>query len=154
MQWDEKELDTQFTPNEYFWTPNSEILAKALPPGDNTVEEKKNTFNMFHKQKKSDDWMKVNRKTTGFGGRLNILENNQNNKAHWCCFILCFDPGYHNWVVHSDRLQRSRDTEALEEHVWAYGCERGHVQLQPDRGLSTRKPPLTPFPIIVRCFNI
>ena len=30
MQWDEKELDTQFTPNVYFWTPNSEILAKAL----------------------------------------------------------------------------------------------------------------------------
>ena len=23
MQWDEKELDTQFTPNVYFWTPNS-----------------------------------------------------------------------------------------------------------------------------------
>ena len=30
MQWDDKELDTQFTPNVYFWTPNSEILAKAL----------------------------------------------------------------------------------------------------------------------------
>ena len=30
MQWNEKELDTQFTPNVYFWTPNSEILAKAL----------------------------------------------------------------------------------------------------------------------------
>ena len=30
MQWDEKELDTQFTPNVYFWTPNSEILAKTL----------------------------------------------------------------------------------------------------------------------------
>ena len=30
MQWDEKELDTQFTPNLCFWTPNSEILAKAL----------------------------------------------------------------------------------------------------------------------------
>ena len=30
MQWDEKELDTLFTPNVYFWTPNSEILAKAL----------------------------------------------------------------------------------------------------------------------------
>ena len=30
MQWDEKELDTQFTPNVQFWTPNSEILAKAL----------------------------------------------------------------------------------------------------------------------------
>ena len=30
MQWDEKKLDTQFTPNVYFWTPNSEILAKAL----------------------------------------------------------------------------------------------------------------------------
>ena len=30
MQWDEKELDTQITPNMYFWTPNSEILAKAL----------------------------------------------------------------------------------------------------------------------------
>ena len=30
MQRDEKELDTQFTPNVYFWTPNSEILAKAL----------------------------------------------------------------------------------------------------------------------------
>ena len=30
MQWDEKELDTQFTPNVYIWTPNSEILAKAL----------------------------------------------------------------------------------------------------------------------------
>ena len=30
MQWDEKELDTQFTPNVYFWTPNSEILAKAV----------------------------------------------------------------------------------------------------------------------------
>ena len=32
--WDEKELDTQFTPikspNVYFWTPNSKILAKAL----------------------------------------------------------------------------------------------------------------------------
>ena len=27
MQWDEKELDTQFTPNVYFWTPNSEILS-------------------------------------------------------------------------------------------------------------------------------
>ena len=26
----EKKLDTQFTPNVYFWTPNSEILAKAL----------------------------------------------------------------------------------------------------------------------------
>ena len=30
MQWDEKELDMQFTPNVYFWTPNPEILAKAL----------------------------------------------------------------------------------------------------------------------------
>ena len=30
MQWDEKELDTQFNPNVYFWTSNSEILAKAL----------------------------------------------------------------------------------------------------------------------------
>ena len=30
MQWDEKELDTQFAPNVYFWTPNSEILANAL----------------------------------------------------------------------------------------------------------------------------
>ena len=30
MQWDEKELDTQFNPNAYFWTPISEILAKAL----------------------------------------------------------------------------------------------------------------------------
>ena len=31
MQWDEeKKLDTQFTPNVYFWTPNPEILAKAL----------------------------------------------------------------------------------------------------------------------------
>ena len=30
MQWDEKEFDTQFSPNVYFWTPNSEILAKAL----------------------------------------------------------------------------------------------------------------------------
>ena len=30
MQWDEKELDTHFAPNMYFWTPNSEILAKAL----------------------------------------------------------------------------------------------------------------------------
>ena len=30
MQWDEKELDTHFTPNVYFWTPTSEILAKAL----------------------------------------------------------------------------------------------------------------------------
>ena len=30
MQWDEKELDTQFTPNVYIWTSNSEILAKAL----------------------------------------------------------------------------------------------------------------------------
>ena len=30
MQWDGKELDTQFTPNVYSWTPNSEILAKAL----------------------------------------------------------------------------------------------------------------------------
>ena len=30
MQWDEKELDTQFIANVYFWTPNSEILAKAL----------------------------------------------------------------------------------------------------------------------------
>ena len=28
MQWDEKELDTHFTQNVYFWTPNSEILAK------------------------------------------------------------------------------------------------------------------------------
>ena len=33
MQWDEKELDTQFTPNVYFWTPNSDILAKALGVG-------------------------------------------------------------------------------------------------------------------------
>ena len=32
MYWDEKELDTQFTPNVYFWIPNSEILAKALCP--------------------------------------------------------------------------------------------------------------------------
>ena len=24
MQWDEKELDTKFTPNVYIWTPNSE----------------------------------------------------------------------------------------------------------------------------------
>ena len=31
MQWDEKELDTNFTLNVYFWIPNSEILAKALP---------------------------------------------------------------------------------------------------------------------------
>ena len=30
MQWDEKELDTQFIPNVYCWTPNSEIVAKAL----------------------------------------------------------------------------------------------------------------------------
>ena len=30
LQRDEKELDTQFTPNVYFWTPNSEILAKTL----------------------------------------------------------------------------------------------------------------------------
>ena len=30
LQWDEKELVTQFAPNVYFWTPNSEILAKAL----------------------------------------------------------------------------------------------------------------------------
>ena len=30
MQWDENELDTQFTPNVYIWTSNSEILAKAL----------------------------------------------------------------------------------------------------------------------------
>ena len=29
-QWEEKELDTQFTPKVYFWTPNSEILAEAL----------------------------------------------------------------------------------------------------------------------------
>ena len=28
IQCDEKELKTQFTPNVYFWTPNSEILAK------------------------------------------------------------------------------------------------------------------------------
>ena len=32
VQWDEKELDAQFTANVYFWTPNSEILAKALSP--------------------------------------------------------------------------------------------------------------------------
>ena len=32
MQWDKKELDTQFTQNVYFWTPNSEILAKAPSP--------------------------------------------------------------------------------------------------------------------------
>ena len=32
MQWDKKELDTQFTPNVCFCTPNSEILAKALSP--------------------------------------------------------------------------------------------------------------------------
>ena len=30
MQWDEKELNSQFTPNVYFGTPSSEILAKAL----------------------------------------------------------------------------------------------------------------------------
>ena len=30
MQWDEKKLDTQYTPNVYIWTPNSEFLAKAL----------------------------------------------------------------------------------------------------------------------------
>ena len=30
LQWDEKELDPQITPNVYFWTPNSEILAKTL----------------------------------------------------------------------------------------------------------------------------
>ena len=30
MQWDDKALYTQFTPNVYFWTPDSEILAKAL----------------------------------------------------------------------------------------------------------------------------
>ena len=30
MQWDEKELDIQVIPNVYFWTPNSEILAKSL----------------------------------------------------------------------------------------------------------------------------
>ena len=29
MQWDENELDTQFTLNVYFLTPNSEILAKC-----------------------------------------------------------------------------------------------------------------------------
>ena len=34
MQWDEKELDTQFTQNVYFWTPNSQILAKALESVD------------------------------------------------------------------------------------------------------------------------
>ena len=30
MQWDEMELDTQFNPEMYFRTPNSQILAKAL----------------------------------------------------------------------------------------------------------------------------
>ena len=30
MQWDKKVLETQFTLNVYIWTPNSEILAKAL----------------------------------------------------------------------------------------------------------------------------
>ena len=30
MQWDEKELDTKFNPNAYFWTPNSEILDKPV----------------------------------------------------------------------------------------------------------------------------
>ena len=33
MQRDVKEMDTQFTSNVYFWTPNSEILAKALSEG-------------------------------------------------------------------------------------------------------------------------
>ena len=27
MHWDDKELDTRFTQNVHFWTPNSEILA-------------------------------------------------------------------------------------------------------------------------------
>ena len=40
MQWDEKELDTQFTQNVYFWTPSSEILAKALSP--NVAEQYNN----------------------------------------------------------------------------------------------------------------
>ena len=40
MQWDETELDTQFTPNVYFWTPNSEILAKAPPPPPHTHNKK------------------------------------------------------------------------------------------------------------------
>ena len=31
IQWDKKELNTQVTPNVYFWTPNSEILATAMP---------------------------------------------------------------------------------------------------------------------------
>ena len=35
MQWDEKELDTRFTPNVYFWIPNSGILAKALLSSEN-----------------------------------------------------------------------------------------------------------------------
>ena len=34
MQWDKTELDTQFTTNVYFWTPNSEILAIALHYSD------------------------------------------------------------------------------------------------------------------------
>ena len=30
MQWDKKVLETQFTANVYIWTPNYEIMAKAL----------------------------------------------------------------------------------------------------------------------------
>ena len=42
MQWDDKELDTQFTPNVYFWTPNSQILAKSLPGIQRNTDSFKN----------------------------------------------------------------------------------------------------------------
>ena len=35
---DEMELDTQFTPNVYFWTPYFEILANALKVGQNSLQ--------------------------------------------------------------------------------------------------------------------
>ena len=39
------------------------------------------SVNMFYEKNMSDYWIKVNRKPTGFGGRLTVFGNNQNNTA-------------------------------------------------------------------------
>ena len=36
---------------------------------------------MFHEKNMSGDWIKVNQKLTGFGGRLTVFGNNQNITA-------------------------------------------------------------------------
>ena len=51
MQRDEKELDTQFTPNVHFWTPDSQIMAKALFVTD-VFTLQKQEFKIFERNRK------------------------------------------------------------------------------------------------------